>query len=64
MAGHKPARADPVLLEQCYETWRADARAELAARNRRRRASAARDETGNTVEIESEADDVLGHGDE
>src|SRR6185503_9240494 len=35
--------------------------AELAARQRRRRGHAARDEAGLGVEIEGEADDVAGH---
>ena len=37
-------------------------RAELAARQRRRRGHAAGDEAGLSVEIEGEADDVAGHG--
>ena len=35
--------------------------AELAARQRRRRRHAARDEAGLGVEVEGEADDVAGH---
>src|SRR4029079_6022967 len=59
-ARRKPGRLDAALLEEFQDAARRHG-AELAARQRRRRGHAARDEPGLGVEIEGEADDVAGH---
>src|SRR5262245_15742864 len=56
-AGDEPGRTQAECLEQIEDAARAD-EPEFAARQRRRRGHAARDQPGLGVEIEGEADDV------
>src|SRR5687767_4962276 len=58
---HVPRRLDAVLPEEREEPRCPDSRTEFAARDPPGRRLSARDETGHRVEIEREADDVLGH---
>src|SRR5688572_75682 len=57
---HEPGRRDAALLEEFEDAPRRHG-AELAARQRRRRSHAARDEARLGVEVEGEADDMTGH---
>src|SRR5262245_31747513 len=60
-AGDEPGRWDAARFEEIKNAARGQ-RTELAARERRRRGHAARDEAGMGVEVEAEADDMARHG--